>query len=155
MKLLATSLLLAAASLAHGAANDGNWLTIAGDPADASADYIQIDPTAVVARQGLQTIPVRVSRVRQRTTKDGVNFRSFEGIAGIDCQARSARYLESSFYAAPDFAGESFRTDVYPPTDERPMAFREIKGNPTQRIVRAACSSRRGGADKGAKKSRA
>jgi len=38
-----------------------------------------------------------------------------------------------------DFEGQPFKTVVFDPTDIRPMAFKEIKGAPTQRVVRAAC----------------
>lgn len=49
--------------------------------------------------------------------------------------------MHASFYAQPDFKGTSFRTVVFAPSDIRLMAFREIKGEPTLRVVRAACNT--------------
>ena len=116
-----------------------SWLTLVGDPAVPSSDYVQFDPAAL-SRDGEQpTIPVRVSRSQPRTNKDGVVFRSFESVVAVDCSKRTARYLWAKFYEAPDFHGEPFRTDVFDALDPRPMEFRLIQGEPTQRMINAAC----------------
>lgn len=116
------------------------WLTLVGDPAIPSSDYIQFDPAAL-SRDGEQpTIPIRVSRSQPRTNKDGVVFRSFESVVAVDCSKRTARYLWAKFYEAPDFHGEPFRTDVFDPLDPRPVEFRLIQGEPTQRMINAACN---------------
>lgn len=117
-----------------------NWLTLVGDPAIPSSDYVQFDPAAL-SRDGEQpTIPVRVSRSQPRTSKDGIVFRSFESVVAVDCSTRTARYLKATFYAAPDFQGEPLRTDVFGPLDPRPMEFRLIQGEPTERMINAACN---------------
>ena len=113
------------------------WLTLVGDPQDATADYIQFDPSGLVRNKGVPTLPVRVSRVLSRTSKEGIVFRSFEGVIAVDCKKGTARFLS----AVPDFKGASFRTVVFDPLDIRPMAFREITGEPTLRVVRAACNT--------------
>ena len=114
------------------------WLTLVGDPQDPTADYIQFDPSSLARDKGLPTVPVRVSRVRPRTSREGIVFRSFEAVVAVHCKKETARFVRASFYAEPDFKGTSFRTVVFGPTDIRTMAFREIKGEPTQRLVRAA-----------------
>ena len=117
-----------------------NWLTLVGDPAVPSSDYIQFDPAAL-SRDGEQpTIPVRVSRSQPRTTKEGIVFQSFESVVAVDCSKRSARYLVATFFAAPDFQGEPLRTMVFDPLDPRPVEFRLIQGEPTQRMINAACN---------------
>ena len=126
------------ASAAHASST---WLTLVGDPHDPTADYIQFDPSALARDKGLPTLPVRVSRVRPRTSQEGIVFRSFEAVVAVHCKKRTARFVSASFYAEPDFKGKSFRTVVFEPSDIRPMAFREIKGEPTQRVVRAACNT--------------
>ena len=117
------------------------WLTLVGDSNDPTADYIQFDPSGLARDNGLPTIPIRVSRVHPRTSQEGIVFRSFEAVVAVQCQKRTARFLNTSFYAQPDFKGTSFRTVVFAPSDIRLMAFREIKGEPTQRVLRAACNT--------------
>ena len=128
---------LAMTSLSSRAAS--NWLTLVGDPADPAADYIEFDPASLARENGIPVIAIRVSRASPRTSQEGIVFRSFESAVAVDCKQASARFLRASFYAEPDFKGQPFRTVTFGPTDIRPMAFREIQGAPTQRIVRAAC----------------
>ena len=126
------------ASAGHASAT---WLTLVGDPQDATSDYIQFDPSGLVRDKGIPTLPVRVSRVRPRTSQEGIVFRSYEAVVAVHCKEKSARFMRASFYAESDFKGTAFRTVVFDPSDNRPMAFREIKGEPAQRVVRAACNT--------------
>ena len=128
---------LALACLSSYAAS--SWLTLVGDPTNPDGDYIEFDPTSLTRENGRPVISIRVSRALARTSKEGIVFRSFESAVVVDCKQASARFLRASFYAEPDFKGQPFRTVVFDPTDIRPMAFKEIKGAPTQRVVRAAC----------------
>lgn len=125
----------------HGSAcASPNWLTLVGDPALPSSDYIQFDPGGLT-REGEQlTIPVRVSRSLPRATREGIVFRSFESLAAVDCGKRTAHFLQATFFEAPDFQGEPFRTEVFNALDRRPMEFRLIKGEPTRRVINAACN---------------
>lgn len=118
-----------------------SWLTLVGDPTVSSSDYVQFDPSGISRANEQPTIPVRVSRSHPRTTKSGVVFRSFESVAEVNCSKRKAYYLQASFFASPDFQGESFKTEVYDASDRRPMEFRLIKGKPTQRMINAACNT--------------
>jgi hypothetical protein len=117
------------------------WLTLVGDPQDATADYIEFDPGSLAGKKGVPTLAVRVSRARPRTSKEGIVFRSFESVVAVECRKRTAHFVQASFFAEPDFKGSAFKTVVFGPSDVRPMAFREIKGDPTRRIVRAACNT--------------
>ena len=116
-----------------------SWLALVGDPANPAADYIEFDPASLAQENGLPVLSIRVSRVLARTTKEGIVFRSFESTVAVDCRQASARFVRASFYAEPGFKGQPFRTVTFGPADVRPMAFREIQGAPTQRVVRAAC----------------
>ena len=117
-----------------------SWLTLVGDPAIPSSDYIQFDPAAL-SRHGEQpTIPIRVSRSQPRTSTDGIVFQSFESVVAVDCSKRTARYLQATFFAAPDFQGVPLRTVVFHTLDLRPVEFRLIQGEPTQRMINAACN---------------
>ena len=115
------------------------WLTLVGDPSNLSADYIEFDPASLTQENDLPVMSIRVSRALPRTSKEGIVFRSFESVVAVDCKRASARFLRASFYAEPGFKGTLIRTVTFGPTDVRPMAFREIQGAPTQRVVRAAC----------------
>lgn len=118
-----------------------NWLTLVGDPADPSSDYIEFDPGALTRDGGQASIPVRVSRSSPRTSKEGIVFRSFESVVAVNCKKRVARFLQATFFAEPDFQGVPFRTEVFGPLDLRPMEFRLIKGAPTRRVIDAACNT--------------
>ena len=126
----------------NSALAEDNWLTLVGDPKDPTADYIQLNPTGFLREKNIRTVPVRVSRVLARASKEGIVFRSFEGLVAIDCKSRNARILQASFYSEPNFEGTPFRSEVFRPDDVRPLAFRDFSGNPTQRVVRAACNIR-------------
>jgi hypothetical protein len=118
-----------------------NWLTLVGDPKDPSADYIQLNPAGFLREKNSRTVPVRVSRAHTRTSKEGIVFRSFEGLAAVDCKNRTARIMQASFYSEPKFKGRPFRSEVFRPDDVRPLAFREISGKPAQAAIKliAAC----------------
>lgn len=136
-KLFACCFFGAGLSAAHASSS---WLTLVGDPLDPTADYIQFEPSGLARDKGVPTLPVRVSRALPRTSQEGIVFRSFEAVIAVHCKKGTARFLRTSFYAEPAFQGSPFRTVVFDPSDIRPMAFREIKGKPTQRVVRAACN---------------
>jgi hypothetical protein len=137
----ALSVCFVAFNLSAAQAKD-NWLTLVGDPGGPTADYIQLSSGAISREKNVRTVPVRVSRVHSRTSKEGIIFRSFEGVAAINCHSRTAHILRASFYAEPDFRGTAFRTVVFKPDDVRPLAFREVSGKPTERVVQAACNTR-------------
>jgi hypothetical protein len=143
MKLSATTLSLCLALFYMNAAQaEGNWLTLVGDPKDQTADYIQLNPSGLSRDKNMRIVPVRVSRGHARTSKEGIVFRSYEGVASIDCVTGSARILKASFYAEANFKGKPIRVEVFKPDDVRPLAFRDVSGQPTQRVVLAACNTR-------------
>ncbi len=132
--------LVCAAGLGSAYASS-NWLVLVGDPADPSSDYIEFDPSALTRDGEQASIPVRVSRSSPRTSKEGIVFRSFESLVAVDCKRRTARFLQATFFAEPDFQGVPFRTEVFGPKDPRPMEFRLIKGAPARRVIDAACNT--------------
>ncbi|CAN7600160.1 hypothetical protein LJR039_004400 [Pseudorhodoferax sp. LjRoot39] len=131
--------LLLLACLAASAWADVPWFTIVGDRNDPNADTIEMNPIAV-SRQGRSVVmEIRVSRSIVRTSRDGVQFRSFRGEVGFDCAQSTARFLRSQFYAEP-----LWRTPVqelrYPPDQVRPMEFRLFDPNPLDKVIKAACA---------------
>ena len=142
MRLLYPALLACLAGAVQPEAHAApTWLTLVGDPQDQAGDYVQFDPRGLARKNGVPTLPVRVSRARARSSQEGLVFRSFEAVVAVHCKDQTARFLRASFYAAPDFQGIPFKAVVFEPSDVRPMAFREIKGEPTQRLMRAACNT--------------
>ena len=118
-----------------------SWLTIVGDPANASIDTIQVDPIPVAVSGDLRTMRVRVSRLAQRVNWDGIPYRSYESTVMFDCASNTARYLDIKFYLQPLWLGETHKTVTYPITMPRWMMFREVEPNPYQRIIHAACGA--------------
>lgn len=121
-----------------GAQAQSNWFTVAGNPSDPTVDTVQVDPVSVRGDRARPTMNVRVSRAVDRRNWEGVAYRSYESEVMFDCHARRAHYRQASFYAAPLWQGAVHtRTDYT--GDPKPMLFKDMAPNPTQRIVRAAC----------------
>lgn len=125
------------------AARAEDWFTVAGYPGDPAVDVVQIDPVPVSTRGNEVVMRVRVSRAAPRTSAQGTVFRSFNAEALIDCKRNYAYFVIARFHAEPEFRGEPFRTETYEGREKRPMAFREIAGNPSERIITAACKTLR------------
>ena len=137
MKHLVLSIAGAFALAAHAA----GWLTVAGYPDDPAVSVVQIDPVPVRTRGHEVVMRVRVSRDAERKSAQGTVFRSFVAEAAIDCKTRTAHFVTASFHAEPQFRGKPFHTETYEGREQRPMAFREMAGNPAGRIINAACKS--------------
>lgn len=114
------------------------WFTVTGNPDDASVNTVQVDPVAIKTAGDFKTMNVRVSRSEPRTNWDGVPYRSYESRVVFDCRAGKASYLHASYYLEPLWQGASHKAVDYA-GNPRPMLFRNIEPNPTERIVRAAC----------------
>jgi len=114
------------------------WFTVTGNRADASVDTVEVDPVATRSDGELRTMNVRVSRSTQRRNWDGLPYRSYESRVVFDCRARKASYIEATFYAEPLWRGKAGPTIDYG-SNPRPMLFRDVEPNPTQRLIRAAC----------------
>lgn len=133
------SVVLALAFTCVSASADGPWLTIVGDPADPNADTIQINPIALSRTDARRVMQVRASRSHERTSTDGIRFRSYRAEVEFDCARLTARFLHSQFYAQPLWQVPG--TEVHYPGDTpRPMEFRSFEPNPRDKVIRAACA---------------
>lgn len=117
------------------------WLSIVGDAADPAADTVQVDPVTFNRAGALRTVRVRVSRAFERTSWDGVVYRSYVSEMLIDCVARTGRYVSIDFFSQPLWEGEPLGKTLYSKREIRPMLFRDIDPNPTARLIRAACQT--------------
>jgi hypothetical protein len=115
------------------------WFNVMGDPQDTTVNTIEVDPIPVAVNGDLKTMKIRVSRSVQRTSWDGVPYRSYTSTVVFDCANKSARYVSLDFYMEPAWKGASHKTSTYTGDVKRPMEFRDVTPNPTQRLVRAAC----------------
>jgi hypothetical protein len=115
------------------------WFNVMGDPKDATVNTIEVDPVPVAVSGDLKTMRIRVSRSEQRTSWDGVPYRSYTSTVVFDCANKKAQYLSLDFYMEPAWKGASHKTSTYTGEVKRPMEFRDVTPNPTQRLVRAAC----------------
>jgi hypothetical protein len=117
-----------------------DWFTVLGNPGDASIDMVQVDPTTIKTTGDLKTMNVRASRSQPRLNWDKVPYRSYESRVVFDCKAMKADYMFVAYYMTPLWQGMPYKTVDYA-GDPRPMRFRDVEPNPTERIVRAACRS--------------
>ena len=133
-------LLAGSCQLSVAKIDDRSWLTITGSTADPDVNTIQIDPTPVDTRGQLRWMTLRLNRPKQRTSTDGIVFRSFVSVIEFDCEKRTARFTKTQFYNGPLWTSPG-RTMDYPASMVRPMVFREIEPNPSERVIKAACAS--------------
>ena len=115
------------------------WLTLVGNPGDPQSDIVEIQPQSLPANPGFASYNVRVNRAMQRTSWDGVPYRSYTSSVLIDCAEKTGRYLSIAFHLMPLWHGKPHTTSAFSAAEPRPMQFRSIEPNPTQRIIRAAC----------------
>ncbi|RZI97485.1 MAG: hypothetical protein EOO54_29730 [Haliea sp.] len=139
--LLLVPLLLALPLAAHSA--DGIWFTVIGDHLDPAAETVQVNPAPVSVTQHTRVMLVRTSRASLRTSWDGVPFRSYQASVEFDCTAGTARFQELTYFMQPAWTGASHRTMQYSRDNPRWMRFRDMAPNPTERIIKAACSFHR------------
>jgi hypothetical protein len=118
------------------------WLTLTGSPGEASSSYVQVDPTTVEVRGTHRIVDLRLSLAQERTTRDGIRFRSFRARVDVDCEARNARYVNATYFGQPDFVGAPIAVRVFEPDDLRPMNLAGAPRDLAGRTVNAACSVR-------------
>jgi len=116
-----------------------DWLTVVGLQDEAAIDIVEVQLGSRASGSDLQNINLRVNRAATRTSTDGVVFRSFIATAVIDCVAKNGRFTSSAFYAEPLWQGQPHKALTFSATEVRPMLFRSIEPNPTERIIMAAC----------------
>jgi hypothetical protein len=116
------------------------WLTLTGSPGDATSSYVQVDPTTVQVDGSHRLMNLRLSVAQERTTKDGLRFRSFRARVNVDCEARNARYVSATYFGHPDFVGEPIAVRVFEADDVRPMALAGAPRDLAGRTINAACS---------------
>lgn len=117
----------------------GDWLTVSGHPGEPQLDIVEVQPESRFLSADFATLNIRVNRSALRTSTDGVVFRSFTASVVADCAAKTARFATVTFYMAPLWEGSPHRVLTFSAAQNRPVLFRSIEPNPTERIIRAAC----------------
>ena len=120
------------------AAAPSTWFTVMGSSRNAAANTVEVNPVAINDAGDVKTMRLRVNRTSMRRNWEGVPYRSYESEVEFDCRARRAHYVVATFYMAPLWQGDPHQTTDYT-RDPRPMLFRDMEPNPTERILRAAC----------------
>lgn len=138
--LVLLGLLAGSFRLSTASTDDGSWLTVIGSADDPDVNTIQIDPTPLDVQGHLRWMTLRLNRPKQRTSTDGIVFRSFVSVIEFDCDKRTARFTKTQFYNGPLWTSPG-RTMNYPASMVRPVVFREIEPNPRERVIKAACTS--------------
>jgi hypothetical protein len=141
---LALALLPATASSLAAAATDGvdggegAWFTVAGDARQPQAETLQVDPVAIKVEGDFKTMKVRVSRALERHNWSEVPYRSYEARVLFDCRSRRAFYLDATYFQEPMWQGKPHHVEDYM-RDPKPVLFKGMEPNPTERVIRAAC----------------
>lgn len=138
--LCATVACSAGVAHAQGQPEADDWLTIHGFPEQVQGDLIQVSPTPV-PWQDRFTIEVRASR---STLRDGYHhhpYRSFKAVAVIDCTFRKGWYLTIQYYTQPMWQGPSSDKKEFR-ENQAPVAFNGIPGEPSRKLIAAACRTR-------------
>lgn len=119
--------------------SERDWFTVAGDARQPDAETVQVDPVALRSEGDARTMRVRVSRAQERRNWEDVPYRSYESSVRINCRTRRAHYVQASFYSQPLWQGNPGHVADYQ-QNPQPMLFKGMNPNPTERIIRAACS---------------
>ena len=118
-----------------------DWFTISGYPELPGSDVIQISP-ALSSWQQQVTLEVRTTRKSERTGYGGTRYRSYSGLAAVDCMQRKGWFLTLTFYSSVNWEGPSIKSASFKP-EEAPMVFSDIPGKPSERLVNAVCAAAR------------
>lgn len=116
-----------------------NWLTVVGHQHEPQNDVVQVLVPLKLADESVQTLTVRVNRSGLRSSWDNVPYRSYTSTVVVDCEKKSGHYSEINFYLMPMWEGKPHNTSVFSFAQWRPMRFRDMTPNPTERIIKAAC----------------
>ena len=116
-----------------------DWFTISGYPELPGTDVVQISP-ALTSWQQQVTLEVRTTRKSERTGYGGVGYRSYSGLAAVDCVQRKGWFLTLNFYAQANWEGPAIKSATFKP-EEAPMVFSDIPGKPSERLVNAVCAA--------------
>lgn len=114
------------------------WFSISGDPLNAGVDTVQVAPDTVVVFGDLRVMKIRTNRAAMRQGYDGVPFRSYVSTVQIDCESRDARFRKLELFFEASWSGPS-RVIDYADREMPKMAFQDMRPNPVERIVQAAC----------------
>ena len=118
---------------------NSNWLTMAGDPLDAGASTIEIDPTSASPLGDRPMRVLRISYPQEHTSSDGVAFRSYRAQVEFDCTYRNARFVSVDFYEQSIWRGQPHKSIAYGPAPVRPVIFRFFEPSLLEKLVQAAC----------------
>lgn len=122
-----------------------SWLTVVGDESNAGAETVQVNPVPIAMDAAdISTKLVRVNRSEQRTSWDGIPYRSYTAKVRFDCKILTAQYLSIEFHAQPLWVGDKTGPVDYTSGPKRMMRFMDMQPNPSATIVRAACGRRTG-----------
>lgn len=116
-----------------------DWFTISGYPELPGTDVVQISPALTTWQQQV-TLEVRTTRKSERAGYGGTPYRSYSGLAAVDCAQRKGWFLTLTFYAQANWEGPATRSASFKP-EEAPMAFSDIQGKPAERLVNAVCAA--------------
>ena len=129
----------ASASIFATAAAAEDWFTMSGYPELKGSDLVEISPVLTTWQKQV-TLEIRTSRKSEREGYGGVKYRSYRGMAAVDCELRKGWFMTLTFFGQPDWEGAPIKTASYK-AEEAPMVFAEIPGLPADRLINAACAA--------------
>ncbi len=139
MRLLAPSLALALALGAGSLHADPLWLTLTGDPTRADRDSVQVRVDSVSLNGSTGSLQLRVNRSQAREAFDGQTYRSYIGWIKVDCPQQEGLFQQLQYYTEALWTGDTRVVNYVEPNTPR-LLFKDMQPNPTERLIRAACS---------------
>lgn len=118
------------------------WLTAGGEAGNPADDYFQFEPDGIRHDRHLHLIGVRVNRAQPQVASDGSAYRSFDAVAAIDCQRRTAHYVSVKYFMAPNFNGPG-KTREFARKDALPVVCWLTPDGTPVRLIKAACATDR------------
>ncbi|APW38386.1 hypothetical protein RD110_15275 [Rhodoferax koreense] len=122
----------------QGTAFADSWFSITGDPLDPAVETVQVAPDTVVVFGDMRVMKIRTNRAAVRKGFDGLPFRSYESSVQIDCTTREANFRRLELFDDALWRGAGRVLDFANAAMPR-MLFQDMRPNPVERIVQAAC----------------
>ena len=138
MKMISRTLLVLVGVMVASGAN-ATWFTLTGDPAMADEDTVEVEVNTLNTVEQSRTLLIRVNRETDRTSWDGVAYRSYTAQIVFECSVPAAYYQSITFFKQPLWLGEPL-TVAYGQQPRREVQFLAMQPNPASRLVRAACN---------------
>lgn len=135
---LAGGLLAVAVYMNVNPVASARWVTLAGTPNHPDRDFVELEMDSGGPPSRDRTVRLRINRSVEVRGAAGIAYRSFDGVANIDCVAQQARYTQGMYYKEPNFQGRPTVRN-FARADQPTVALSGFKDGAARQVVRLAC----------------